>query len=188
MHATRHPPDRSFVRRSDARCQVVDVVVASVLGVAGALVFFAWNQSYAPVTDPAGGAASRLAGPGARHLALCRHARRARHPQAGCRALHRARGRRRFRSSGRTMGWSSDHRGRACAGPRGGARVSARRGSKLATAIEASGLGPSIPRSWARESRFGGEKWMLVALSFALALAAVGTSMLTGHGNFVAEA
>ena len=66
--------------------------------------------------------------------------------------------------------------------------LSIRRGSKLATAMEASGFGSSIPRSWARESRFGGKEWMLVALSFALALAAVGTSMLTGHWNFLAGA
>ena len=31
-------------------------------------------------------------------------------------------------------------------------------------------------------------RWMLVALSFALALAVVGTSVLTGHGNFLAGA
>ncbi len=31
-------------------------------------------------------------------------------------------------------------------------------------------------------------RWMLVALSFALAMAAVGTSVLTGHWNFLAGA
>ena len=64
--------------------------------------------------------------------------------------------------------------------------LSTRRGSKLATAMEARGFGSSIPRSWARESRFGRREWMLVALS--IALAAVGTSVLTGHWNFLAGA
>jgi len=66
--------------------------------------------------------------------------------------------------------------------------LSIRRGSKLATAMEARGFGSSIPRSWARESRFGRQEWMLVAVSFAIALAAVGTSVLTGHWNFLAGA
>ncbi len=39
-------------RRITTRWRVVDIVVASVLGVASALVFFAWNQIYAPVTAP----------------------------------------------------------------------------------------------------------------------------------------
>jgi energy-coupling factor transport system substrate-specific component len=39
-------------RSINARWRVVDIVVASVLGVAGALIFFAWNQLYAPATAP----------------------------------------------------------------------------------------------------------------------------------------
>lgn len=39
-------------RRINPRWRVVDIVVASVLGVASALVFFAWNQLYAPATAP----------------------------------------------------------------------------------------------------------------------------------------
>ncbi|MET4704041.1 energy-coupling factor transporter transmembrane component T [Frigoribacterium sp. UYMn621] len=66
--------------------------------------------------------------------------------------------------------------------------LSIRRGSKLATAMEARGFGSSIPRSWARESRFGWREGMLVALAFLIALAAVGTSVLTGHWNFLAGA
>ncbi len=34
------------------RWRVVDIVVASVIGVASGLVFFAWNQLYAPATAP----------------------------------------------------------------------------------------------------------------------------------------
>ncbi|MCU1638830.1 MAG: hypothetical protein JWL94_1477 [Microbacteriaceae bacterium] len=39
-------------RRINYRWRVVDIVVASVLGVAAALIFFAWNQLYQPVTAP----------------------------------------------------------------------------------------------------------------------------------------
>jgi energy-coupling factor transport system permease protein len=66
--------------------------------------------------------------------------------------------------------------------------LSIRRGSKLATAMEARGFGSSIPRSWARASLFGAREWMVVALAAAIVLAAVGTSVLTGHWNFLAEA
>ena len=38
--------------RPSRRWRVVDIVVASVLGVAAALIFFAWNQVYNPVTLP----------------------------------------------------------------------------------------------------------------------------------------
>jgi energy-coupling factor transport system substrate-specific component len=50
-------------RRINYRWRVVDIVVASVLGVAAALVFFAWNQLYSPVTKPL-----ELALPGAQSL------------------------------------------------------------------------------------------------------------------------
>ncbi|MES2092385.1 MAG: ECF transporter S component [Actinomycetota bacterium] len=43
---------RPSTGRIDPHWRVVDIVVASVLGVASALVFFAWNQVYAPVTAP----------------------------------------------------------------------------------------------------------------------------------------
>ena len=66
--------------------------------------------------------------------------------------------------------------------------LSIRRGSKLATAMEARGFGSSTPRSWARESRFGAGEWMLVALSVVVALAAVASSVFTGHWNFLAGA
>lgn len=38
--------------RINPRWRVVDIVVASVLGVASALIFFAWNNLYSPVTAP----------------------------------------------------------------------------------------------------------------------------------------
>ena len=40
------------LQRIFIRWRVVDIIVASVLGVAAALIFFAWNQIYAPVTAP----------------------------------------------------------------------------------------------------------------------------------------
>lgn len=43
---------RTMARRVKQRWRVVDIVVASVLGVAGALIYFAWNAVYAPVTKP----------------------------------------------------------------------------------------------------------------------------------------
>jgi energy-coupling factor transport system substrate-specific component len=52
MHHATATSFRSSTRRTDPRWRVVDIVVASVLGVASALVFFAWNQVYAPVTAP----------------------------------------------------------------------------------------------------------------------------------------
>jgi energy-coupling factor transport system substrate-specific component len=40
------------LQRIFIRWRVVDIIVASVLGVAAALIFFVWNQVYAPVTAP----------------------------------------------------------------------------------------------------------------------------------------
>lgn len=39
-------------KKFSPRWRVVDIVVASVIGVAGALIYFAWNQLYGPVTKP----------------------------------------------------------------------------------------------------------------------------------------
>ncbi len=38
--------------RKTYRWRVIDIVVASVLGVASALIFFAWNLAYEPITTP----------------------------------------------------------------------------------------------------------------------------------------
>lgn len=40
------------IRKINARWRVVDIVVASVIGVAAGLVFFAWNQVYSPLSAP----------------------------------------------------------------------------------------------------------------------------------------
>jgi energy-coupling factor transport system permease protein len=63
--------------------------------------------------------------------------------------------------------------------------LSIRRGSKLATAMEARAFGATGRRSWARESRFGRREWMLIAIGVFVALAAVTASVTTGHWNFI---
>jgi energy-coupling factor transport system permease protein len=61
--------------------------------------------------------------------------------------------------------------------------LSIRRGSKLATAMEARGFGTSTTRTWARESTFGWREWTLVFIGAAVA--GVAASILTGHWNFI---
>ncbi len=64
--------------------------------------------------------------------------------------------------------------------------LSVRRGSKLATAMEARGFGSSTRRTWARESTFGVADVVLVLLGVGVAAAAVTVSVTTGHWNFIA--
>ena len=63
--------------------------------------------------------------------------------------------------------------------------LSIRRGSKLATAMEARGFGATGPRSWARASTLGAGDALLVLLAVAVAAAAVIVSVTTGHWNFI---
>lgn len=63
--------------------------------------------------------------------------------------------------------------------------LSIRRGSKLATAMEARGFGAAGPRTWARPSRFGRAEWLLVGIGLVIALLAVTISVATGSWNFV---
>lgn len=63
--------------------------------------------------------------------------------------------------------------------------LSLRRGSKLATAMEARGFGAPVRRTWARPSRFGVREILLVALGLAVAALAVAVSVATGSWNFV---
>jgi energy-coupling factor transport system permease protein len=63
--------------------------------------------------------------------------------------------------------------------------LSIRRGAKLATAMEARGFGAPVARTWARESRFGGPEWALMAIGLAIALAAVTAAVLAGTWNFI---
>ncbi len=52
MSATVSEAPASTKRKINARWRVVDIVVASVIGVAVGLVYFAWNQIYNPVSAP----------------------------------------------------------------------------------------------------------------------------------------
>ncbi len=63
--------------------------------------------------------------------------------------------------------------------------LSIRRGSKLATAMEARGFGAPITRTWARESSFGGREYALVGIGLLVALLAVFVSVATGNWNYV---
>lgn len=63
--------------------------------------------------------------------------------------------------------------------------LSIRRGSKLATAMEARGFGGPTARSWARESRFGWPEAVLILIAMLVAAAAVTVSVITGDWNFI---
>lgn len=60
-----------------------------------------------------------------------------------------------------------------------------RRGSKLATAMEARGFGSDVPRTWARPSRFGVREWLVVLAGFVIGLVGVTAALVTGEWNFV---
>lgn len=60
-----------------------------------------------------------------------------------------------------------------------------RRGSKLATAMEARGFGAYPTRTWARPSPFGGREFALIAAGFAIAAAAIVVSVAYGTWNFI---
>lgn len=63
--------------------------------------------------------------------------------------------------------------------------LSIRRGSKLATAMEARGFGGPGQRTWARESQLGWREWMLMALGLAISLTAVTAAVWAGTFNFI---
>ena len=63
--------------------------------------------------------------------------------------------------------------------------LSLRRGSKLATAMEARGFGAVTARTWARESRFGWREWLLITIGAVVAATAITVSVSTGHWNFI---
>ncbi len=60
-----------------------------------------------------------------------------------------------------------------------------RRGSKLATAMEAKGFGSDLPRTWARPSRFGGAEVVLVAIGLVIAAMSVIAAVLAGTWSFI---
>lgn len=64
--------------------------------------------------------------------------------------------------------------------------LSVRRGSKLATAMEAKGFGGRTRRTWARVSRLGAPEWAMVGGGVAIAAAGVGAAIAAGSWQFVA--
>ena len=60
-----------------------------------------------------------------------------------------------------------------------------RRGSKLATAMEARGFGAYPTRTWARPSPFGRREIALIAAGLAIAVTSVSVSVATGTWNFI---
>ena len=63
--------------------------------------------------------------------------------------------------------------------------LSIRRGSKLATAMEARGFGGDTPRTWARESLFGWREIALIAIGAAIAAIAITVAVVFGTWNFI---
>lgn len=60
-----------------------------------------------------------------------------------------------------------------------------RRGSMLATAMEARGFGAYPTRTWARPSRFAGAEIAVIAAGSVIAVTAITVSVHTGHWNFI---
>jgi energy-coupling factor transport system permease protein len=60
-----------------------------------------------------------------------------------------------------------------------------RRGSMLATAMEARGFGARPTRTWARPSRFGARDSGLILAGLVIVAAAITVSVATGHWNFI---
>ena len=63
--------------------------------------------------------------------------------------------------------------------------LSIRRGSKLATAMEARGFGGDTPRTWARVSVFGWREIALIAIGAAIAAIAITVAVVFGTWNFI---
>jgi energy-coupling factor transport system permease protein len=63
--------------------------------------------------------------------------------------------------------------------------LSIRRGAKLATAMEARGFGAPVRRTWARPSTFGRADAVLIAVSTAIAVAAVTAAVGAGTWNLI---
>lgn len=61
--------------------------------------------------------------------------------------------------------------------------LSIRRGSKLSVAMEARGFGGNIPRTWARDSRWGAAEWLTLVVGVAIGVTATVVAVLTGSWN-----
>lgn len=60
-----------------------------------------------------------------------------------------------------------------------------RRGSTLATSMEARGFGSPTPRTWARSSPWGWREWVLLAAGAAISAVAVAVAVATGSWNLI---
>jgi energy-coupling factor transport system permease protein len=60
-----------------------------------------------------------------------------------------------------------------------------RRGSKLATAMEARGFGAHPTRTWARPSSFGWREAALIAYGTVIAAAAIAVAVAAGTWQFI---
>lgn len=60
-----------------------------------------------------------------------------------------------------------------------------RRGTKLATTMEARGFGAPGRRTWARESRWGAAEWVLLLVAALIPAVAITAAVLTGSWNFI---
>jgi energy-coupling factor transport system permease protein len=63
--------------------------------------------------------------------------------------------------------------------------LSVRRGSKLATAMEARGFGSDEPRTWARESVFGWRDGLVLGVGVVIAATSITAAVLAGTWHFV---
>jgi energy-coupling factor transport system permease protein len=63
-----------------------------------------------------------------------------------------------------------------------------RRGSTLATAMEARGFGARAGRTWARESAWGGREWLVMGSGLAIGLVAIAAAVASGRWNFIVGA
>jgi energy-coupling factor transport system permease protein len=63
--------------------------------------------------------------------------------------------------------------------------LSVRRGSKLATAMEAKGFGGDTPRTWARPSTVGAPEAVLLAIAVLIAAAAIAVACIAGTWTFI---
>ncbi|WP_158863810.1 energy-coupling factor transporter transmembrane component T family protein [Leifsonia sp. AG29] len=61
--------------------------------------------------------------------------------------------------------------------------LSIRRGTKLATAMEARGFGSPVRRTWARPSRFRRRDWAALGVACAIAATAAGVAIAVGSWN-----
>lgn len=63
--------------------------------------------------------------------------------------------------------------------------LSIRRGTKLATAMEARGFGGASTRTWARRSTFGRDEWILLGIAVLIPVISITVSVATGAWNWV---